>query len=624
MVSNKADRAALLTAEHWGLNAEQTAAFHDDGDTVVIACPGSGKTRLSIAKAVKYVLLHGTDSVLMVTFSKQAANEMRKRLAARVGDAMAKKVKIGTYHGLGHELLRAHYKATGRKYSVVSDSQSYAMMFRARDKIAKNIPNDEVIAGIARIKATFLTDEEVVSRNDPISFIFFEYQRMLASFNAKDFADLVRESTRLFMSGEMKPFAVRNLLADEFQDSDRMQYQWLLAHSTAGAKLHSVGDDDQSIYGFRNALGHLALRGLAEDIGASVHYLSTNYRCGRDIVLVADQVISENLGRIKKDFKVGSQLAGKVMLAAYHDAAAEAEAVIQQFEALVDSREIVPDTNEFAVMHRTNFGLDYLDMAAVGCKYTVIREGKSSFIDRPHVSQALAALRLGIEPRNRLGWFGAVELAGMSPDGVNRFVDYIQKLPDRADMEDAMYAREWIDGLGRQDKTLFGLFRNVLMDWTEAVIALQAEGGPDEDCAKPVLVACEKLGELSPNRNHRKDIAFLGRILANRLKGSLANRLLRVSQKSNEALGEDGPTHGPVLKLMTLHSGKGLEFDAAWLIGVSDGSLPIADSDLEEERRLFYVGITRAKAKLHISYVKSADTKPSRFLDCLMPAAKAA
>lgn len=617
-------RRAMLTPGHWGLNEEQSAAFLDDQNTVVIACPGSGKTRLSIAKAVKYILTLGVDSVVMVTFSRAAADQMRSRLADRIGLQRAAKVKIGTYHGLCHELLRAYYKANGQSYRVVKEGQSRKFMFGARDKVASNITNDEVLEGIARIKATYLTDEEVAARTDPVALIFAEYQNTLAAFKGKDFGDLVREATRLMLQGKMRPFGCKHLLADEFQDSDKMQWLWLIAHSRVGSNIHAVGDDDQSIYGFRNAMGYLAFSGLVDEIGARQHFLSTNYRCGRDIVLVADQVISENVGRIPKQFKVGSSFPGQVLLSHYSDPALEAEAVILQFEELVDSGAIKPITNEFAVMHRTNFGLDYLDMAAVGCKYKVVRDGGSNFMDRPHVAQAHATLLLGLSPRDRLGWATAVEIAGMSNDGVNRFNDYIQHLSDKTDMEDALYDKGWLDRLGKQDRTLFQQYRSVLMEWRETISDLNESRAPDEDYEQPVIDVCEKLSMLTTKRNAKRDINFLGRTIASKLKGSLAARLKRVAQKEKPKEDEEGEAKSPVLRLMTLHSAKGLEFDACWVVGVNAGSLPMMDSDIEEERRLYYVGLTRAMVRIYISYIKSPDAQPSQFLDGLLKMATAA
>ena len=619
MSGPKRDRAALQTAAHWGLNEPQSKAFDDDGNTVVIACPGSGKTRLSIAKAGKYCARDGTSSVLMVTFSREAADEMRRRLAAAIGDQAAARVEIGTYHGLSHQILRQHYARKRKAYKVIKDGQAKAMILSARDRVAKNISNDEAIAGIARIKATYLDDDEVFAKGDPISQIFRTYQGLLRDFDGKDFSDLIRESTRLFRTGELKPFQIKNLLGDEFQDSDRMQYMWLMAHQSAGSTLHVVGDDDQSIYGFRNALGHIALTGLAEETGANVHFLTTNYRCGRDIVYVADQVVSENVGRIPKEFQVGSSLPGRVLVGSYHDAAAEAEAVILQFEELVDSPGFKPINNTYAALHRTNFGLDYLDIAGVGSRFKVVRVGGSSFVDRPHVSQALALLRLGLDVTDRLAWHESVRLSGMSPDGLSRFEEYIRKLPDHSSMLDAIYAKEWLEGLGKQDKTLFGQFRSVAVEWLEQVLTVREEVGSDERWNGPVVATCDRIGELTTNRNHKKDIGFLGKVVSSKVHGPLATRLARVAQKQTDD-GEKEDADQPVLKLMTLHASKGLEFDATWIVGVSDGILPVDGSDLEEERRLFYVGITRAIAQLNISYLKSPDTQPSRFLEKLLKA----
>lgn len=624
MVLTNESRKAMLTAEYWGLNDEQAAAFYDDGNTVVIACPGSGKTRLSIAKAVKYVLTLGVKSVVMVTFSRAAADQMRKRLADRIGKDMAAQVKIGTYHGLCHELLRDFYKLKGKAYRVVKEGPSRKFMLSARDRIASNISDDEVFEGIARIKATYLTDEEVAERNDPISLIFAQYQETLAQFKGKDFGDLVRETTRLIIQGKLPAFGCKHLLADEFQDSDKMQWLWLIGHNNAGAKVHAVGDDDQSIYGFRNAMGHLAFSGLEKDIGARTHFLSTNYRCGRDIVWVADQAISVNIGRISKQFKVGSSLPGQVLLSHYIDPTLEAEAVIQQYEQLVESGEIKPITNEFAVMHRTNFGLDYFDMAAVGCKYKVVREGGASFMNRPHVAQTHAALMLGLVPRDRLGWVTAIELAGMSNDGYNRFNDYVQLLPDTTDMEDALYAIEWVDKLGKQDRTLFQEYRSALMDWLHKLEDLKGLDAADEDYEQPVIEACEAFSRLTSKQSAKRDIRFLGRTVANKLHGTLLVRLKRVAQKEKPKEEEGGEAESPVLRLMTLHSSKGLEFDAAWIVGVNAGTLPKTDCDLEEERRLYYVGLTRAMARIYISFIKSPDVHPSEFLDPLLKMAKAA
>lgn len=617
------DVAALLTPEHWNLDEEQAQAFNDDGNCVVIAVPGSGKTRLSIAKAAKYVLRFWPDSVMMVTFSRPAADEMRTRLASAIGSELAGSVKIGTYHGLSHEILRRHYKRLDKKYAVIQDGQAKGMILRARDSIAKNISNEDALVGVARIKATVRTDVEVFSRSDPISLIYRAYQSLLADLNGKDFADLIRECNQLFASGELKPHKAKYVLADEDQDKDRMQYDWLLAHQRGGSTITAVGDDDQSIYGFRNAMGHLALRGLAQDVKASVYFLRTNYRCGRNIVLLADQVISENVGRIEKEFLVGSSFEGEISVTSYRDAASEAEGVIKQFEELIDDPSFKPVDNQFAAMHRTNFGLDYLDMAAVGCKYRVVREGGTTFTDRPHVSQALSILRFALDPNDRLNWHNAVSLSGMSSEGIHQFESYIRKLPSRNSMIDAIYAKEWLDKLGKQDKTLFDAFRGVAVRWIEDAEALKDCTAADEDCGAKVQRACSRIAELTSNRYFRQDIHFLGRVIGSRLRGPLGARLALVGRKSAGPEGDE-QAETPVLRLMTLHASKGLQFDGVWLTGLNEGALPLDNSDIEEERRLFYVGITRTILRLYISYVKSGDTAPSRFLNSILKSAAAA
>ena len=520
-----------------------------------------------------------------VTFTRDAAGELRKRiLATRPEDGS--RVAAGTFHGLAYQQMRR----AGLRVRILSEPECRDVLYRMWEADAPEMAFDEFLELVAQWKSTTLAPPD----RGPGAVAFRKYQEWLIAHHAMDFADILLRSVAGLRAGTLAPLAVRWLLVDESQDMDEVQYAWLRAHSLAGVLVTMVADDDQSIYGFRHALGYGGLMRFVADHQARQITLPINYRCAPEVLGPSARLISHNVDRVSKAIQAAKPPGGSIEVRVFTVRQGEAVAVVQAIQAC---------PAQWAVLARTNRLLDAVETECDVAQIPVQRRGGSSFWESHSVASLISLLKSVVDGswvglRHALQWCGIkaddaqllqtllanapkAQWAALLTRPPAALVDSLAvafppKTPGRRIAWTLMagYA-DWVDlaAAGRENLVLAGVAR---------FCATAAPERAREPCAW-ALAALEKM------------------------PGSLAARVMVVGQ-SRRREGENG-----AVVLATLHAAKGLEFPHVWMIGVEEGMLPHLDSTVDEERRLCYVGMTRAESMLVLSYALDCGS-PSRFL----------
>lgn len=650
-ISSRALAARGGPAAPWmeGLNREQKRAVETlDGPLLVLAGAGTGKTRV-LTTRIAYILASGRASpgrIMAVTFTNKAAREMKLRIGGMIGAAVEGMPWLGTFHAIGTRILRYHAELAGLKSSFTildTDDQIRLLkqIIQAENIDEKRWPARQLAAHIDRWKNRGLWPQKVpasdgVFANGRGVALYTAYQERLSVLNAVDFGDLLIKPIKLFME---QPDILadyhrrfRFILVDEYQDTNVAQYLWLrlLAQGTGEHKPNvcCVGDDDQSIYGWRGAEVDNILRFERDFPGSTVIRLERNYRSTSPILAAASHLIAHNEDRLGKTLftdVTSDETEEKVAVASAWDSAEEARAVCDDIESLQRKGDKLDD---MAILVRTSAQMREFEdrFFTLGMNYRVI--GGPRFYERQEIRDALAYLRVIAQPDDGMAFerivnvpkrgLGDTTIAkinilsrdqAMSPLAAARLIAQTQEIRPAA----RTALNKLIDDFDRWRDTLQNLPHTEL-----AQIVLDESGYTQmwmDDTSPQAPGRLENLKELVRSMEEFENLAgFLEHI-------SLVMDVER-------AQAEDAVT------LMTLHAAKGLEFDTVFLPGWEEGLFPSQRSldengkaGLEEERRLAYVGLTRARkrAKLWFSSNRRIhglwqSSIPSRFLDEL-PAA---
>jgi ATP-dependent DNA helicase Rep len=619
-----------------GLNPPQReAVLHAQGPLLVLAGAGSGKTRVIVEKIAHLIQSkhYPAKRIAAITFTNKAAKEMRERVAKRIRGDAAEGLTICTFHALGLKLLQIEHAKLGLKrgFSVFDSDDSHAQM---KDLMPGAKPDAvQAMQGlVSRAKNAGLSPEEAIAaaqspREREAAQLYAKYQQRLTTFNAVDFDDLIRLPVQLLESDEDCRLGWRErigyLLVDECQDTNDAQYRLLKA--IAGEKGHftCVGDDDQSIYAWRGANPE-NLSQLGKDYPAlRIVKLEQNYRCSNRVLRAANTLIANNPHEHLK--KLWSQQADgeRIRILECRDGEHEAERIASEIHFLNQSRKA--EWGEFCILFRGNHQSRPLEKAMQLLRVPYHLSGGTAFLDRGEVKDALSWLRLIANPEDDAAFLRAVqspkrevgtttlaklaELAQQAGQPMSRAaesVGLLKHLQPRAANALSGFV-DIVRGLRSDARTLTPaeLVRK-LNERSGLLAALRAQ------CKNEQMFALRRgnLDELADWFDGARGGAGPGELAA-----SLA--LLSHADK-----GEPGNQ----VRLMSLHAAKGLEFRYVFIIGMEDGTLPheasLEEGRLDEERRLLYVGITRAKEQLWLSYSREAQrwgTKlrltPSRFLD---------
>lgn len=573
------------------LNDEQREAATELGHCLASACPGSGKTRMLAAKAA-HLLASGAATVLAVTFTREAALEIRARIAAAAGPAAKPRLLVGTFHSLCYWQPRPATAKGGFGAAIFARMKVAAGAARPRAQIATEgdrlayLARARQIAGLGDLQAEEALKllESAKARLDapgeaatPAQKLLCAYQDVLARNGKIDFQDLVLAAVRGMRTGTLKPYPANYLLVDEFQDTDALQYEWIAAHAASGARVTAVGDDDQSIYGWRSAMGHAGMERFARETGAHRVVLGLNYRSRSEILAAAKRLIGHNLGRLAKHLRASRGKGGATRFVRFGDSVEEGAAAAQW---CANAR--ANGVTELAILVRTNRRLDYAEgaLAARGVPY--VRTGGRSLFDRPEVSAFSDIVNL-VAGTGAAGLDHALTWAGVPEEDL--------RLLHRSLGERLVTARRpELAGLPVERSSIAACceFARRLESWR----ALAQRPGKEALVLEGICAwMCERVREARQAVTVRLAKAVFSAIQAplERRAAELRNR-----RRSREA------QPGAVV-LATMHGAKGLEWSGVWIVSAEETVIPDEKSALEEERRLMYVAMTRAKDELVVS-----------------------
>ena len=624
-----------------GLNPEQRLAAESlDGPLLVLAGAGTGKTRV-LTTRLAHILATGRarpGQVLAVTFTNKAAREMIGRVEQLIGRSAAG-LWLGTFHAVAARILRRHAELAGLKpdFTILDTDDQIRLLkqiIRAADIDEKRWPARTLSIIIQRWKDRGLTVDKVAGAdgadyaNGRAPALYKAYQERLRTVNAVDFGDLLLHNLTLFtkhadvLADYQQRF--RYLLVDEYQDTNVAQYLWLRLLAQTHHSICCVGDDDQSIYGWRGAEVGNILRFEQDFPGASVVRLERNYRSTGHILAAASGLIAHNAGRLGKTLWTEGEDGEKVRTTETWDGDEEARAVGEAIEALQRGGDSL---DSMAILVRAGFQTRAFEerFLSIGLPYRVI--GGLRFYERQEIRDAVAYIRAVMRPDDDLAFERIVNLpkrglgeASLRPvhrlaraDGVSLY-RAVERLIETDELKPR--ARSALAGLiGRLRGWRAAL---AVTPHAEVVGAMLDESGYTEMWQKDRSPAApgrlENLKELVEALSEFEDLAaFLDHV--------------------SLVMDREGNGAEEMVNIMTLHGAKGLEFDTVFLPGWEEGLFPhqlaldqSGAAGLEEERRLAYVGLTRARLRAHVLFAANrhrhgqwVSAIPSRFVDELAP-----
>ncbi len=623
------------------LNGAQREAVEAlDGPVLVLAGAGTGKTRVLTMRIVHLLKLGKAwpSQILAVTFTNKAAFEMKERIGREIGAAV-EGLWLGTFHSICVKILRRHAELAGLKQNFTildADDQLRLIkqLVKAEDLDDKKHPPRLILSVISRWKDRGLTPDKVPpsdlrggtgGEEDPALKIYKIYQERLQVLNAVDFGDLLLLTVRLFSEhGEiLKHYQTqfRYILVDEYQDTNVVQYLWLrLLAKRDHQNICCVGDDDQSIYGWRGAEVGNILRFEQDFQGARVIRLEQNYRSTPHILAAASALIAHNKGRLGKSLWTESNSGERVMVRGLWDGEEEARFVGEEIELL---QRACKNLSSMAILVRAGYQTREFEdrLMTLGIPYKVI--GGLRFYERQEVRDALAYLRLVAQPDDSLAFERIINVPKRGIGDATLQVLHAYARSQMISLPQAAIALLETDELrGKVRETLTVFFRDVAR-WRSL---LQVR--PPREVVEIVLDESGYTGMWMQDKNPEAP----GRlenlkefVTALEEFNSLDDFLEHVSLVMENTAG----SQEDMISMMTLHSAKGLEFETVFLAGWEEGVFPSPRSleesgtaALEEERRLAYVGLTRAKERAIISYAVNRrihgtwqTSIPSRFID---------
>jgi DNA helicase-2/ATP-dependent DNA helicase PcrA len=621
-------------------DAQRAAVTAEEAPTLVLAGAGSGKTRVLVHRIAWLIRVVGVapQHLLAVTFTNKAAYEMRQRIETLLGFP-TRHLWIGTFHGLAHRFLRTHWREAGLAEGFqIMDSEDQQRLIRRMIKSMGLDENEWVPRDIQwfinaqkdeGLRPRDLGDEGNVGRRQMID-LYARYERLCEESSVLDFAELLlrtletlRDNADLLAQYQRR---FKHLLVDEFQDTNAIQYKWLRLLAGRSGVPFIVGDDDQSIYRWRGARVENLFQFQKHFEGVNVVRLEQNYRSTATILNAANAVIEHNSARLGKKLWTDGERGDPIKLYAAFNERDEAEFVVNRIQDFVATGH---RRDEAAVLYRSNAQSRIFEEALLrsGIPYRVY--GGLRFFERAEIKDALAYLRL-IANRDDDPSFERVVNTPTRGIGT-RTVDIVR------DQARAAGTSMWrAAGAVIADGTLPKRSGQALWAFLRLIDELDEETR-DLVLHEQVKRVIEKSGLLA---HHAKDTGVTGEARVENLEElinaaqepfddeeiegtPLVNFLAYAVLESGDAQAE---AFEDSVQLMTLHSAKGLEFPLLFLCGLEDGLFPhqrsLQDAEgLEEERRLCYVGITRARKQLYISYAEQrrlygADsfTTPSRFI----------
>jgi len=624
-------------------DAQRAAATHVEGPLLVLAGPGSGKTRV-VTHRVAHLIASGVPArgIVALTFTNKAADEMRRRVAELVGP---QPVEMGTFHRFAARLLRRHARQVGltSDYSIFDPDDATAVLKRAAKKLGLSLshtPIDRVAGVISRAKNDLLTPETFEPRwgrpvDDVARRLWPIYQELLLAANAVDFDDMLVHVARLMADDPGLRAALdaqhRFVLVDEYQDTNAVQYAILRGLSLDHPNLAVTGDPDQAIYGWRGASIRNILEFERDYPAATVVTLEHNYRSSANILGTADRLIAHNSRRKPKRLVTAAAPGAKVRIVLDADGQEEAERIAGEIATALESGRRSP--RDFAILFRTAALSRSLEIAlrTAGVPYQLVRG--LEFFKRREVRDVVAWLRLLRNPRDDEAFLRVVNVPprGIGRTSLDRLAAWAED--HAATRLAAAAAAEQVPGLSRKaagalatfarlheelgqtagrEGSVAGLLEQVLeRTGYRRMLAEEAEDDADDEGGLERLANVEEL--VTAARQY--DEAFATDPAIAGPEGDALGGFLETTALVADADAWDAGAER--VALMTFHAAKGLEFPVVYLVAMEDGILPHERSldrpdQLEEERRLVFVGITRAREQVNASCARMRSYRGTR------------
>jgi superfamily I DNA/RNA helicase len=628
-----------------GLNPEQrTAVTTTEGPLLVLAGAGTGKTRV-ITVRIAHLLQRGVPAraILAMTFTNKAAGEMKERVGSLVGAKKGRELTIGTFHSFCVRALRTHAREldlpphfsicdeADRQTAIrgvmrdlhVPDARLHPRVAQARISLLKN----------RLVSADDLLDAPGDETDDLLARVYRRYDEHLRRSRSLDFDDLLLFAVRLLREREKVRRAFseryRYVMVDEYQDTNGPQYEIVRLIARDHGNLCVVGDDDQSIYGWRGADVSKILNFEKDFRGAKVVRLETNYRSTPQILEAANNVIRHNLSRHGKTLRSASGEGVPIVRFEAADEEDEADYVTEEIAREVGGRRAA--FGDFAILVRTQMQPRAFEAALRGKRIPYVLVGGTSFFDRKEVRDLLAYLRVVANPDDEVSF---LRIVNCPPRGIGKTtVDRVLAFATR----EGISASRAFDRLGEIDR----IPETAARASTELRAILRHLARLQEGDSLVRLVSNlvrdvryrEEVDRCYPDAMTRESrwaavvevINFAENFVRRAERPTLTGFLEELALTANDDRTSEDSTRRNAVTLMTLHAAKGLEFPRVYLVGMEEGFLPheksVEEDTVEEERRLAYVGITRAREHLTVTharerarYGKRTERSPSRFL----------
>ena len=630
--------------------AQREAVLHFEGPILVLAGAGSGKTRVLTTRIARLIEHHGVDPtrILALTFTNKAAGEMKERITRLVGKTPAG-MWVGTFHAIGARMLRREAQLVGRtaSFTIYDEDDSLAAVRRIMERLKispKQWTAKALRGAISGAKNALVTPEEYAKlAMDPLSkaasLVYHQLDRTLRESNAVDFDDLLVLPVRVLQQNPDRVAAYRErfrfLLVDEYQDTNRAQYEFVKLLAGGDGNVLVVGDDDQSIYGWRGADIRNILDFERDFPSAAVVRLEDNYRSTPQVLALANTVISANTGRRGKTLRATLPPGDAVTQVATLDERDEGEFVADEIVVLSSGTRALR-YRDIAILYRTNSQSRALEesLRKRAIPYRLV--GAVRFYDRREIRDLMSYLKLIANPADDEAFLRAVAVPRRGLGDAT--LEVLATIARDAGRPMLALAAD-----GATLGTLRPAARQALADFS-ALILRQREKARDSAVDELLRNVIEEIRFA----DHLKAEGPEGMERIENVKELIAGAAETVADEGGElgltpldhflqhtSLITDVDRQNPdadAVTMMTLHNAKGLEFPAVFITGLEDGLFPLRRAhdepdQMEEERRLFYVGITRAMRTLYLSHARSRrrngetmQSIPSSFLQPIPPA----
>ncbi len=588
---------------------QQKAVKHGNGPLLIAAGAGSGKTRTLTSRLI-YLLDSGIkpENIIAITFTNKAANEMRSRISnSQLPIPNYQFPFVGTFHSLGARILKKWGEKVGRndQFTIFDDEDSLGIIKNILKEmdISKDRYNPlAIMSKISKIKNELIDPEELKSENayDKITMAVFEkYEDTLKKSNAFDFDDLIEKVVGILQKNKEILEEYRNkwehILVDEFQDVNTSQYALIKLLSEKYKNLFVIGDDQQSIYAFRGSDFRIFLNFEKDWPGSAIIKLEENYRSTQNIIRAASQLIKNNKFQKPKNLWTKNPEGSLIFITAFEEKESEAWGVAEKIVQLLQKNEL---PQNIAIIYRTNAQSRAIEQALIRLNVPYEIFGGLKFYQRKEIKDMIAGLRYAFNPKD----VASIErLSKNFSKAKNEII--LKELPR---LKNELSIAELI---------------KYFIEQTDYVEYLEKNFKNPDERRENIKELISFASTFNNAHDFLEQVALMSAIDGRpKLKKEAINpvRNSPPNESSGPRLRAGAVSNG--VKLMTIHLAKGLEFDHVFLIGTSDGLLPHEKSlqksdDLEEERRLMYVAMTRAKQNLNLSFYGL----PSRFLGELPP-----